>query len=266
MSAPWHYLQNGTAQGPIPEEQLRALISSGVLLPSDQVWKEGMGGWVPIQSLPDMAALAPPSNLPPQPAQGQPAVPPKKTNQMLLWVLGGCGTLLLLVFIGAVAFTLWMKKKVGDLQRNPAVATAELLVRANPELEVVSTDYAKGTITLRSKKSGETLTMDANEVKQGRFTFKDGKGGEVRFQAPEGGTGPVRIFREGPQGWRLRGPHDTQPRRGHRDWRAEGRETPRHSDHRHEPGPDRRDHHLPRAELSKLVPSHSASGVAPPRV
>jgi hypothetical protein len=206
MSMLWHYFQNGTTQGPIPEEQLRVLISSGVLLPSDQVWREGLEGWTPIQSFPELIALSPQGILPPaqaaplqpQPAQGQPAAQPKKSNKVLLWVLGGCGALLLLAIIGVVAVTMWMKQKVGNLQRNPAVAAAEILVRANPELEVVSTDYAKGTITMKNKKTGETLTMDANEVKQGRFTFKDGKGSEIRFQAPEGGSGPVQI--QGPDG------------------------------------------------------------------
>jgi hypothetical protein len=206
MSVLWHYFQNGTTQGPIPEDQLRGLIASGALLPADQVWREGLEGWTPIQALPELAALSPKSNLPqaqaaplqPQPAQGQPAAQPKKSNKVLLWVLGGCGTLLLLIIIGVVAVTMWMKQKVGNLQRNPAVAAAEMLVRANPELEVVSTDYAKGTITMRNKKSGETLTMDANDVKQGRFTFKDGKGTEVKLLAPEGGAGPVQI--QGPDG------------------------------------------------------------------
>jgi hypothetical protein len=203
MSVLWHYFQNGTTQGPVPEEQLRGLIRSGVLLPTDQVWHDGMEGWAPIQTLPELAGLAPLGPPPPvkaAPAQPQPAgapalAPPKasSSNKVLLWVLGGCGGLLLLVIIGVVAFTMWMKQKVGNLQRNPAVAAAELLVRANPELEVVASDYTKGTLTIRNRKSGETLTIDANDVKQGRFTFKDGKGSEVHVNAPEGGAGPVQI-------------------------------------------------------------------------
>ena len=206
MSVLWHYLQNGTTQGPIPEEQLRGLISSGALLPSDQVWHEGMAGWSPIQALPDLLALATQGSPSPakatpvqlQPISGQPAVPPKKSNKVLLWVLGGCGGLVAVVLIGVVVSFLWVKKKVGNLQRNPAVAAAEMLVRANPDLEIVSTDYDKGTLTMRNKKTGETLTMDANEVKQGRFTFKDGKGAEVRINAPEGGSGTMQI--QGPDG------------------------------------------------------------------
>ena len=206
MSTLWHYLENGTTRGPIPEEQLRGLIASGVLNPTDLVWHEGMAEWTPIQASPELMRLVPPGPTPaakvipsqPHPAQGQPQAPPRKSGKALTWILAGCGGLLVVVLIGGVAGFLWMKKKVGNLQSNPAVAAAELIIRANPELEVVSTDYAKGTITMRNKKTGETLTMDANDVKQGRFTFKDGKGSEIRFNTPEGASGTVQI--QGPEG------------------------------------------------------------------
>ena len=186
MSVLWHYLQNGTTMGPIPEEQLRGLVTSGALRPSDQVWHEGMVGWTPIQAIPELLALAPQ------------ALAPKQPNKVLLWVLGGCGGLVVLALIAFVVFYLWVKKKVGNLQRNPAVAAAELIVRANPDLEVVSTDYENGTLTLRNRKTGETLTMDANDVKQGRLSFKDGKGSEIRFKGPEGNQGVVQV--QGPNG------------------------------------------------------------------
>ncbi|MBK9795336.1 MAG: DUF4339 domain-containing protein [Holophagaceae bacterium] len=201
MSVLWHYIQNGASLGPIPEEQLRALISSGGLRPSDQVWHEGMAGWSPIQSLPELAALVPPpaaKAAPVQAPQGQAQAPPPKSGKVWPWILGGCGVLLLLVLLGGIGIAMWMRSKVGDLQRNPAVAAAELLVRANPELEVVSTDYAKGTLTVRNRKSGETLTMDAADIKQGRLSFRDEKGSEIRFKGPEGGSGVVQI--QGPEG------------------------------------------------------------------
>ncbi len=205
MSVLWHYIQNGTTLGPIPEEQLRQLISSGVLQPSDHIWHDGLAAWSTIQASPELAALVPRDIPPPvrgvsgapQPGSSQPQVP-KKTNKVLLWVLGGCGGLVLLVFIGFAVFFFWVKQKVGNLQRNPAVAAAELIVRANPELEVVSTDYTRGTITMRDKKTGETVTMDANRVKEGRFAFKDGKGKEIRINALDGGSGTVQV--EGPEG------------------------------------------------------------------
>ncbi len=201
MSVLWHYVQNGASLGPVSEEQLRALISSGGLRPTDQVWHEGMAGWSPLQAFPELAALVPPPparSAPVPAAQGQSQAPGPKSGKVWPWILGGCGVLLLLILLGGVGIGMWMRNKVGDLQRNPAVAAAELLVRANPELEVVSTDYAKGTLTVRNRKSGETLTMDAADIKQGRLSFKDEKGSEIRFKGPDEGSGALQI--QGPQG------------------------------------------------------------------
>ncbi|HEX7554953.1 MAG TPA: DUF4339 domain-containing protein [Geothrix sp.] len=198
MSMHWHYIQNGTTLGPIPEEQLRQLISSGALQPSDHVWHDGLAAWTTIQASPELASrgIPPPVRSvpgPPQPGNGQPQTPPRKANKALFWVLGGCGGLLLLVLLGFAVTVFWVRQKVGNLQRNPAVAAAELIVRANPELEVVATDYTKGTITMRDKKTGETLTMDATKVKEGRFAFKDGRGKEFRINALDGGSGTVQV-------------------------------------------------------------------------
>ena len=206
MSVLWHYIENGTTLGPIPEEQLRGLIRSGALQTSDHVWHEGLAAWTTIQAFPELAALVPHDIPPPvrplpgqpQPGNGQPQAPPRKTSKVLLWVLGGCGGLLLIALLGMAATFFWVKQKVGSLQRNPAVAAAELLVRANPELEVVATDYTKGTITMRNKKTGETLTMDATQIKEGRFSFKDEKGSELRINALDGGQGTVQV--QGPDG------------------------------------------------------------------
>jgi hypothetical protein len=206
MSVLWHYIQNGTTLGPIPEEQLRGLISSGALQPSDHVWHDGLEAWTTIRASPELAALVPQGipppargiSGPPTPGNGLHQTPPRKPNKVLLWVLGGCGGLLLLALLGFAVTVLWVRQKVGNLQRNPAVAAAELIVRANPELELVATDYTKGTITMRDKKTGETLTMDATRVKEGRFAFRDGKGKEIRINALEGGSGTVQV--QGPEG------------------------------------------------------------------
>src|SRR5664279_2051241 len=130
MSVLWHYIQNGTTLGPIPEEQLRGLISSGVLQPSDHVWHDGLAAWTTIQASPELASLSippPVRSLPgsPQPGSAQPQMASGKPNKTLLWVLGGCGGLLLLVLIGFAATAFWVRQKVAKLQRNPAVAAAE---------------------------------------------------------------------------------------------------------------------------------------------
>lgn len=43
--ANWHYEQNGQPAGPVSEDELRRLASSGVVTASTRVWAEGMGDW-----------------------------------------------------------------------------------------------------------------------------------------------------------------------------------------------------------------------------
>jgi hypothetical protein len=59
MGMQWHYVQNGKSLGPVPEDQLKAMLASGALRPDDLVWQEGMASWTAIQGLP---ALQPTPN------------------------------------------------------------------------------------------------------------------------------------------------------------------------------------------------------------
>ena len=45
MADQWYYAQQGQRQGPVSEEQLKQLASSGELKPTDKVWKKGMAAW-----------------------------------------------------------------------------------------------------------------------------------------------------------------------------------------------------------------------------
>ena len=54
MEKLWHYVQAGKANGPVPEEQLRALLASGGLRPEDLVWHEGMASWTAAKDLPEL--------------------------------------------------------------------------------------------------------------------------------------------------------------------------------------------------------------------
>ena len=59
MSTQWHYVQNGASAGPVPEEQLKVMIATGALKPTDLVWREGMAQWTAVQALPELQAQAP---------------------------------------------------------------------------------------------------------------------------------------------------------------------------------------------------------------
>ena len=122
------------------------------------------------------------SPVPPPP--GSPA-PPKKGLGPLAWVgIIGCG-LILVVGLVVVAAGGYFVKKFAD---NPGMAAAELAIRANPDLEVVSSDRDKNTITVRNKKTGETLTLNAEDIKDGKVTVTNEKGETVDFSASQEGV------------------------------------------------------------------------------
>ena len=138
---------------------------------------------------------------PPPPPPGvapQPVPPPKKGLSPLAWIGIGCGVLAVLAVIGAsimVAAGGWFLKKQADkLEKNPTLVAAEWIVRANPDLEVVSSDEQAGTLTIKNTKTGETVTMNAKDVKEGRIEFKT-KDGTAVFDA-SGKDGTIKVTDE----------------------------------------------------------------------
>lgn len=47
----WYYAHNGEQKGPVSEEVLRGLVTSGQITSDDLVWKEGMADWASYQSV-----------------------------------------------------------------------------------------------------------------------------------------------------------------------------------------------------------------------
>ncbi|HEX2644114.1 MAG TPA: hypothetical protein VHU81_14060 [Thermoanaerobaculia bacterium] len=104
-----------------------------------------------------------------------PPPPPKKGLSPLAWIGIGCGALIVLCAIGLSMAGWFAARKIKEYGDNPAKA-AELIVRANPDLEVVKTDEDAKTITVRDKKSGETMTLDMSEIAKGKIDMKSDKG------------------------------------------------------------------------------------------
>ncbi|MEM7049782.1 MAG: hypothetical protein AAF604_08985 [Acidobacteriota bacterium] len=122
-----------------------------------------------------------------------PAPPAKKGLHPLAWVAIGCVGLLL---VTAVLFTIggiFVGKKVnefaGGFEDNPALAAAEMIVRLNPELELVESDPEAGTLTILESKTGKTVTVNLEDVQEGRFGFEtsDGQSTSVTFSDSAGG-------------------------------------------------------------------------------
>jgi len=125
------------------------------------------------------------------PAQGKKGLP------VLAWIAIGCGGILVLSGIG-FAFVGWlamskMKDVASDFEDNPTRAAAELVVRMNPDLEMVESDDDAGTITVREKSSGKVVTMNYEDIEEGRISFESEEGRVEITGQPQGGEGGMTI-------------------------------------------------------------------------
>lgn len=117
--------------------------------------------------------------------------PQKKGLSPLAWVGIGCGVVVLIVIVVLVAGSLFVVHKAKQAgfdpalwAKHPAVAAAKVITAANPDLEVVKVDEDAGTITIRNKKSGEVVTVNLEDVKHGKVSFKSlTSGKEININA-----------------------------------------------------------------------------------
>ena len=168
-----------------------------------------------------MAAAAPPPQpvQPAQPAQPPPPVfaappaaqaaagaPAVKKRSPLPFILLGCFGLLVIGAIGIMATGWFVKSKLENagfdsdlMQKNPALATAKIMAALNPDVEIVSSNDSAGTVTFREKSTGKTVTMNLDQLKEGKLTFQEEGKGEVTMST-EGGSVVVKTP-EGTTSW-----------------------------------------------------------------
>lgn len=112
--------------------------------------------------------------------------PVKQGLPVWAWVGIGCGALLVLVMVVVMVAGFFIANKVkdvaADFEDNPAMAAAHMIVKLNPELEEVSSDEDAGTITVRNKETGEEITVNFEDIKEGRFSWSTDEG-EVTVDA-----------------------------------------------------------------------------------
>ena len=126
--------------------------------------------------------------------QAAPAVA-RKTSP-IVWILVAVLGLFLLggiAVVGGGLFLVHKAKQAGidpELMRNnPGLATAKLLAATNPDLEVVSTDDQRGLITVRQKSTGKIMTVNFDEIKRGKITFREDGKDAVTLEAHGDGQG-----------------------------------------------------------------------------
>jgi hypothetical protein len=149
-----------------------------------------MGASAPGAPAPSNAPVTAPAT--PAPTPGAPIpVAAKSRTSPLVWILGGIVCIFVLVGILVVGAGLFVAHKVKSAgfdselaQKNPALAAAKVMASLNPDVEVVGIDENRGMITIKDKKTGKTITMNAEDVKNGKLTFSDESTGQkVTFGA-----------------------------------------------------------------------------------
>lgn len=117
------------------------------------------------------------------PAGAMPPPVARKTSP-IVWVLVALAGLFVLFIIGTIgvgAFVFHKARQAGfdtDLaRRNPAAAVARMAAMANKDVEILGEDDRAGTITMRDRHSGKTITMSFNQMRNGiRFSADDENG------------------------------------------------------------------------------------------
>jgi hypothetical protein len=150
----------------------------------------------PQQSVPD---YVPPVHQTPAPGA------PKK-SRFLIWVLLGCGGLIVIAGIIAIStgvFVAYKAKQAGLdpalVQKNPGLAVAKMVASMSPDTEVLSVDEDRGIIRVRDKKTGKMLTMNLEDAKNGKIVFLDENDQKVEIQTRgEGDNASVEV--QGPDG------------------------------------------------------------------
>jgi hypothetical protein len=129
---------------------------------------------------------------------GAPHAPVPNKKRPVVWILTGCFGLIViagLIALGTGMFVPHRADQAGldpDLtSRNPGVAVAKMLAGVNPGVEVVPVNEDKGLITLRERSTGKTVSMNFEDVKNGKIGFK-GEDGEEATRRGEGDSFAIR--------------------------------------------------------------------------
>ena len=64
----WYYMKNGAQTGPIPTDELKALIASGAVKADSLVWREGLAAWAAANTQSEFTGIAPATPPPPPPS------------------------------------------------------------------------------------------------------------------------------------------------------------------------------------------------------
>jgi uncharacterized protein YmfQ (DUF2313 family) len=143
-----------------------------------------------------MSSSVPPAFPPPN----QAPLPPGKKPNILIWILGG----LVVVMIGITAmcglggyFLMRKAKNAGFdtelLSKNPAYAAAKMAATMSPDVETISSNDNNGTMVVRDKKTGKTMTLKFDPDKK-TMVVTDENGQEAKISVSgDGDKGVLEV-------------------------------------------------------------------------
>lgn len=117
-----------------------------------------------------------------------------------MWVLIGVAVVAFLIIAGVsiTSFVLYRTVKNAGfdpalMSKNPGLALTKMAAALHPDTEIVSTDDARGTVTVRDKSTGKTMTFKWDPDKKTLVIVnEDGK--ELKFAATgDGQNGAVTV-------------------------------------------------------------------------
>lgn len=113
-----------------------------------------------------------------------------RTLHPLAWVGIGCAVLVVVGAVAVFALGLFAKNKISDfadaVENNPVGTAARAYAAVHPDIEFVAADEETERITFRNKETGEELTVDYADLKEGRLVLEDGEGRQTRLEGSEG--------------------------------------------------------------------------------
>ncbi len=138
----------------------------------------------------------------PQPAAAGPPEPPRRKGLgPLAWIAIGCGGIAVIALGLLVATGFFIAKKgkqaIEHFEEDPTKALAELAVKLNSELEIVSSDPNARTMTVRNRRTGEVVTLNWDEIREGRLGVRTGEGEFELEVGGEGGDAVLKVTKDG---------------------------------------------------------------------
>lgn len=128
----------------------------------------------------------------------------KKGLGVWAWVAIGCVGLLVLGALGVGGALWWGARKVSTVAQelaNDPTAAIDMMAKINPDIEVVERDAAGGKVTIRNKQTGEVVTLDVDDIREGRISFSTAEGETTMQLDQEAGT--LQVHSEGDNGGTL---------------------------------------------------------------